>query len=200
MWETPNDLLKTAANQYRTNPWLSQDNYAEIWVEKEALAGVIERAANTWRVPWFCCRGYVSQSEMYSAAMRLKARSVEKDVTVFYLGDHDPSGLDMPRDIKSRFRMFEANDVSVERIALTKEQIEELKPPPNPAKVTDSRFWTYQRDHGDESFELDALSPEALIELIEGKLEELVDQEVWSDVLLQEDMDRDRLLTLADEF
>lgn len=200
MWDSPRDLLKAAARQYKSNPWISQDMYAEVWVEKEALAGVVERAADTWRVPWFCCRGYVSQSEMYSAAMRLKALSANKDVTVFYLGDHDPSGLDMPRDIQNRFRIFGVEDVYVERIALTWGQIEDLKPPPNPAKVTDSRFQSYQREHGDESFELDALSPEELILLIESKVEELIDPEAWDMVMRQEESDRDRLSALAEEF
>ena len=90
-------------------------------------------------MPWFSARGYNSQSAQFEAAQRLiRHENRGQRTTVIYLGDHDPSGLDMPRDLQDRFRMFGA-ETKIERIALTMDKVRQYDPPPNPAKMTDSR-------------------------------------------------------------
>jgi hypothetical protein len=204
-WDSVSDLLKASAEQFKYQPWATQPQYCEVWVEKEALAGIVQAVADRWRVPWFSCRGYVSQSELRDAALRLRWRRntqemKERPVTILYLGDHDPSGIDMPRDIEDRMRLFRSPFVQVERLALNMDQIEELNPPPNPAKVTDSRFAAYQELHGEKSWELDAMGPEQMEQVIESRILDLLDREAWDKVIEREKEQKEKLSTVAEDW
>ena len=161
-WNSPQDILDSAIYGYHLNRWKDQKNYVEVWIEKEALAGVIERICNTLDIPFFACRGYVSQSEQYNAGKRLLSIAKHRAVTVLHLGDHDPSGIDMTRDNDDRLSMFAEGGVYLRRIALNMDQVEEYNPPPNPAKTTDTRYESYINEYGEESWELDALDPDVL--------------------------------------
>ena len=93
--------------------------------------------AERLRVPYFACRGYVSQSESFAAGVRFADHFRRRQTPiVFHLGDHDPSGIDMTRDNADRLHLFAGQRVEVRRLALNMEQIEEFNPPPNPAKET----------------------------------------------------------------
>lgn len=168
-WSNPQSIIESASEQYMKDTWQGQDYYVEVWVEKEALANVVGRISDELDVPYFCCRGYVSQSEMWSASQRFIAQQERgKTVVLIHLGDHDPSGIDMSRDIEERLLMFGVNDSDFifKRIALNMEQIDLYNPPPNPAKITDSRCGAYIREYGDKSWELDALDPKVIHDLI----------------------------------
>jgi hypothetical protein len=194
-WSSPSDILDAVATQYRVDRWETQPYRVEVWVEKEALVGVFARICDRLRVDYFACRGYVSQSELHSAAMRLKA--YRKKTLVLHFGDHDPSGIDMTRDIEDRMRIFGC-DVEIRRLALNMDQVREFNPPPNPAKTTDSRFAGYVREFGDESWELDALDPATLTTLVETAVEDLLDAPEWAKESDREERDR-RHLTLVSE-
>ncbi len=198
-WSGPDELVQSAAQDFGLDRWEGQPQRVEVWIEKDALIGVIERACIDLDVPYLSCRGYTSQSEMWSAGMRL-VRWARRgyDNIVLHLGDHDPSGIDMTRDITDRLELFcrhhGASPPQVIRIALTREQIEEYEPPPNPAKVTDSRWASYVAEHGYDSWELDALDPRMLDGLIrehvgahldDGLYEEREDEETEGRRLLQ---------------
>jgi len=118
---------------------------------------------------------------------------------VFHLGDHDPSGIDMTRDNRDRLSLFAGVDITVVRLALNMEQIERYRPPPNPAKVTDSRFEAYQREYGDESWELDALNPEVIHNLIENNVQCIRDEKLWDAALAREVADKQDLEDMIDE-
>lgn len=184
-WSSPAGILDAAIASYRINMWINQPYYVEVWVEKEALVGVLEKVCNRWDVSYFSCKGYVSQSAMYEAANRISEQitDYEKEIKVLYLGDHDPSGLDMVRDIGDRLEMLSDGDfsstINMEHIALTREQIDELNPPPNPTKVTDSRAKEYIALHGHSSWELDALEPRYIDKLIEKWIKSFVDDDIW---------------------
>lgn len=200
-WDTPEDILKGAADGYREDPWRNQEAYIEVWVEKAALAGVIAPACNRWRVPYFACRGYVSQSAQYEAGKRVAARQEEgKRVTIVHLGDHDPSGIDMTRDNDDRLTMFARMGVHVERVALNMNQIEEHRPPPNPAKESDSRFKNYRDRFGDESWELDALDPSVIDQLLEEEISDRVDGSQWAIDLEAEEASRAELALVAENW
>lgn len=110
-FDDPLAALTYAAEHYQIDMWANQPTYMEVWVEKEALAGVVARAANAHDVPYFSCRGYTSQSEMWGAAQRIgDLLRKGKDVVILHLGDHDPSGIDMTRDIIDRLDMFIKKD------------------------------------------------------------------------------------------
>lgn len=174
-WSSPMQIINGAISQYAIDKRADQPWYLEVWVEKEALIGVVGKVCEELDVPYFACRGYVSQSEMWAAARRLdNALDTHESCKIIYLGDHDPSGVDMPRDIRDRLYMFEAPSM-VDRIALTMEQIEQYAPPPNPAKLTDSRCKDYIERYGDESWELDALSPQVIADLITDAVNDCTD-------------------------
>lgn len=164
-WDSPQDIIEACANQFRIDTRADQDCYVEVWVEKDALLGIVEQICTKLDVPYFSCRGYVSQSSMWEAAQRFTREEESRETILIHLGDHDPSGVDMSRDIQSRLNMFGAT-VEVERIALLMDQIDKYNPPPNPAKITDSRCQGYIDNYGEESWELDALEPQVITELI----------------------------------
>lgn len=170
-WDSPEQIMQAAVDSYHTNLWSDQPRYVEVWVEKDALIGIVEQAASGLDVPCFSCRGYVSASAMWAAAHRMRS---DKECVILHLGDHDPSGIDMTRDIQERLSMFGAT-VDVRRIALNMEQIEEYTPPPNPAKETDTRASGYVARYGNYSWELDALEPSVLDLLIARHIKALMD-------------------------
>lgn len=108
---SPANIIDVARNAYRVDKWSDQPTRVEVWIEKEALAGVVQLVAQRHDVAYFACRGYVSQSEQWGAAQRLgKYITVGQNVVIIHLGDHDPSGIDMTRDIEDRIRTFLVND------------------------------------------------------------------------------------------
>lgn len=110
-WSSPGSVVRAAAEAFRLDKWATQPTRVEVWVEKEALAGVVEGAAHRADVAYFSCRGYVSQSEMWRAARRhLGYVKGGQNVVVLHLGDHDPSGIDMTRDIDQRLTGFLLQD------------------------------------------------------------------------------------------
>lgn len=191
------DLVNTATNYwYRLPRWEGQENYVELWVEKEALSGVLQPLAKKHHITLMVNKGYSSQSAMYEAAHRFLAEGAGKTCHLLYLGDHDPSGEDMVRDVQDRLAMFGA-DVEVEKLALTMAQVKQYDPPPNPAKLTDSRGAKYVEEHGEYSWEVDALPPNVLNQLIDGRVAELVDQELVDGVLAREEKDKAALRVAA---
>jgi hypothetical protein len=189
-WDDPADIVHSAAMGFRTDLWDNQSSRIEVWVEKDAITGVIEGVCNELRVPFFSCRGYTSQSEMWVAAQRLLVHRRRQTPVVIHLGDHDPSGIDMSRDIQDRLRLF-MDDEPVEfvRIALNRNQVDEYHPPPNPAKTTDARYEGYAREHGQESWELDALEPAVIVDLIRNEVDGRKDDEQWeTDLAAEEEM------------
>lgn len=193
-WDSVEQIVAAIAEQYKEDPWVEQTSKVEVWVEKEALVGVVEQACRDLRVPFLACRGYLSQSEAYEAGKRFQRAKLDgyKPV-IFHLGDHDPSGIDMTRDNAKRVREFSGGAVEVIRLGLNMEQVEQYGPPPNPAKETDSRFDGYRDAYGDESWELDALEPAVLIELIQTAVRERIDFTKWDAHMEMEQEKRDAL-------
>jgi hypothetical protein len=178
-WDSPAGVVAAAAEQYREDLWRGQDFRPEVWIEKDALLGVIEGVCDEYRVPYFACRGNNSESEQYKAGKRFEAQ-IESGLTpiVLHLGDHDPNGLDMTRDNRDRLAMFARRGVEVRRLALNKDQIERFRPPPNFAKETDSRYAAYADSFGTECWELDALDPVVIAELIRTEVEGMIDPDL----------------------
>ncbi|MCK4601056.1 MAG: hypothetical protein KAU28_01230 [Phycisphaerae bacterium] len=198
-WDSPRAIIEASAEQYQRDLWVNQPAYVEVWVEKEALLGVIARTCTDLRVPHFACRGYVSQSEMFNAGYHRLRRALANDrrCIIIHLGDHDPSGVDMTRDIHDRLELFAGDTITVNRIALNWDQVEEYKPPPNPAKQTDSRCAQYMAQFGDEGWELDALEPAVLDRLIREAVLEHVDQDAWQEQADREETDRRTLARIV---
>lgn len=205
-WNTPSDVVDGAAAQYRVDLWGDQPRRIEVWIEKDALVGVIGGVCQKWDVPFFSCRGYTSQSEMWGAAQRIVSHMERgrQEVTILHLGDHDPSGKDMTRDIEERLAMFcQTHDCPaphVYRIALNMPQIRQYNPPPNPAKLTDCRATKYIAEFGNSSWELDALNPKVIVDLVEKHIKEIVDEEKFDSALVLQATARAGLKQIADNY
>lgn len=207
-WEGPAEMVETCVEQFSTDKWETQPCRVEVWIEKDALIGVIERVCKSNDVPYFSCRGYNSQSEMWRASQRLKNYYVDygQNPIILHLGDHDPSGKDMTRDTDDRLYLFTGpNDddesmITVKRIALNMDQIEHYNPPPNPAKVTDSRARAYIEKYGHESWELDALEPSVMEELIQGEIDAVRDLQKWDEAVEEEEGHREWLKAVSDNW
>jgi hypothetical protein len=201
LWGSPAEILEAVGEQYKRNPWDTQTVRPEVWIEKEALAGVIVPVCDRWRVPRLSCRGYMSQSEQYAAGKRFEGY-LDDGLTpvVLHLGDHDPSGLNMTDDNRSRLTMFAGQDVEIRRLALNMDQVERYNPPPNPAKETDSRFTGYEAEFGDKCWELDALDPRTIDQLIDREIRGLIDKKAWDKVMAAEKGERRVLAGIAENW
>lgn len=203
-WETGGSIIQACASQYHMDMWAPQENRVFVIVEKAALAGVLDRVCREYDVPLLAARGYPSVSivrELVLQYIRPNTRA-KQEVTILHMGDHDPSGIDMTRDLTERIDTFMENDTGVrlKRIALTMPQIEEKNPPPNPAKSTDSRFADYREKYGVESWELDALEPAYLANLVTTEITQLVDRPKWDARLEEIRVIREKLQRTADHF
>lgn len=204
-WDKPADIVAASAAQFRFDKWASQPQRVECWIEKDALVGVIAGVCERWDVPYFSCRGYTSQSEMWSASQRIvKHAEAGQPTHIIHLGDHDPSGIDMSRDIDDRLQMFVEHETldapRIHRIALNMDQIKKYNPPPNPAKLTDSRAKGYIAKFGDDSWELDALEPSLLDRLIEKQILALLDKASWKAAVAKEAEARKVLRSVSDNW
>jgi hypothetical protein len=202
-WKSPAEIVRTAANQFRIDRWVRQRCYVEVMVEKDALSGILEPVCRKLDVRFTANKGYSSSSAMYEASKRIvTAIDDGKEVHLFYLGDHDPSGIDMTRDIKERLGLFTYNQIRIEtvRLALNYDQVEQWQPPENPAKETDSRYAVYVEEFGESSWELDAVEPATLASLVEDHVQELIEQDTWTEVRQEEKNMRGELERFADDY
>jgi hypothetical protein len=182
-WDNVLGLIKSAKYSYRLPRWADQPYYIELFTEKDALSSVLQPIADDWHIHFCVNRGYSSASAMYDLGKRIKERvEAGKRCIILYLGDHDPSGLDMLRDITERNTEFltKGRDYTypafeVVPIALTTAQVRQYSPPPNPAKLTDPRAVWYIAKYGDKSWEVDALRPEVMIKLVNETIAKYVD-------------------------
>ena len=205
-WGSPSEIVRACAQQFRIDRWANQPAYVEVMVEKQALEGVLIPVCRLWDVPFTANKGYSSSSALYEAGRRmLKRLEAGQRVVVVYLGDHDPSGIDMSRDVLDRLSLFtevsedDEPGLYVHRIALNMDQIEKLRPPKNPAKLTDSRADAYIRRFGESSWELDAIEPKKLSALVQNAIMVEVDEELWDKSGKEQEKHRASLLEMAEK-
>ena len=200
-WNSPADIINATVYSYYRNRWEGQQYYVEVWIEKDALVGVIDGVCRENDAPFFSCRGYTSQSEVWGAAQRILRQcrpstpgGVWRKPIILHLGDHDPSGIDMTRDVTDRLDMFVTHhggpSPRIERLALNMDQVEQYGPPPNPAKLSDSRADKYIAEYGDDSWELDALEPAVIADLIRDAISDYRDQALWDAVAEREEAEK----------
>lgn len=218
-FDSPEEAMDTIINVFASPRQEGQPVYMEVWVEKDALSGVLERVTRPYHIPIMVNRGYSSVTAMHSAFKRFKA-AIEsgQSARVLYVGDHDPSGVDMIRDIRERiFEFFKGDyidengedfddhsfeegniDFDIIPVALLRPQITKHKPPPNPAKIADPRAAKYIAEHGRVSWEVDALRPEVLNALLTKEIKKHIDQEVFDAMITREKKEKEILTSLKD--
>lgn len=199
-WNSPREIIGAVSHSYHVDMWESQPVRPEVWIEKDALAGVFAGVCREFDVPYFSCRGYTSQSEMWAASQRLlQWKKLRQRPIILHFGDHDPSGKDMTRDIIDRMKLF-MGGVELRRLALNMDQVNQYNPPPNPAKSTDARYATYTEEYGDKSWELDALEPAVLEELVRNAVHGLMYPDIWEGDMKRQAAGRDQLKRVSDKW
>jgi hypothetical protein len=201
-WDSPDQILDACISQYRCDRMLGQPTYLEVWVEKDALSGVLKRVTEKYGINIIVNRGYSSATAMHDAHRRFR-EEIRKigatEIKVIYVGDFDPSGQDMIRDITDRIADFNGDyDFEIVPIALTWEQIETHTPPPNPAKISDPRAKAYIAEHGDQSWEVDALPPEVLDRILDNTIQEHIDSFQYEEILKLEFEHKARLTAVKE--
>jgi len=193
--------LQDTLKQYRLNRQQNQRVYIECVSEKDALSGILRRVTKQYHIRLMINRGYSSLSAMYDARNRFKSYADAGYRTVIiYLGDHDPSGLDMIRDVRERLAELGLASIEVIPIALTMDQINQYNPPPDPAKITDPRAAWYIQEYGNHSWEVDALPPNVLTDLLTNTIQGLIDMDIFNESMGRETADKDELARLIEDF
>lgn len=210
-WLNTGEMAKEMAAEFRVDKWADQPYYCEVMVEKQALEGVLGPVCAELDVTFMANKGYSSASAFYRTGKRFQFRAAQqKRLVVFYLGDHDPSGIDMTRDITERvpllggtpienWNLAQPLDMDVKRLALNIDQVRRYNPPENPAKQTDSRTPQYVEQYGDSSWELDALEPRVLAQLVRDAVMGIRDEPLWTAAVKREEAMRKSLLKFADK-
>ncbi len=206
------DALQDTLDQYRLDRQDGQDNIVELWTEKDALSGILKRTTEKYHIRLVVNKGYTSSSAIYEAYQRVETnyRHNKKSI-ILYFGDHDPSGLDMIRDIRERLSMMLINGDSmldesdvqeylkIVPIGLTMEQIKKYKLPPNPTKFTDKRSKKYIEKFGKICWEVDALKPQVLTSIVEKSIKEYIDIEMYEEMVSKESDDIEKLRSFIED-
>jgi hypothetical protein len=165
-FDSVEDALRETAKFYRKNLWRDADSYVEIWLEKDALTGVVYPVTEMYDVPLMVARGYASLSFLYNAAEYINTLTVP--TYIYHLGDFDPSGVNAGEKIEETLReMAPDADIVFERIAVTEEQITDWDLPTRPTKEKDTR----SKNFGNISVELDAIEPNRLRAIVQEAIE-----------------------------
>jgi len=197
--------LNDTIEQYRINRQKGQQTYIELWTEKDALSAILKRSTEKYHIQLVVNKGYTSSSAIYNAYQRC-VRQIKSGqrVVILYFGDHDPSGLDMIRDIRQRLELmlrqgehyedlfYDTGNEIDERfevlpIGLTMEQIKKYNLPANPTKLTDSRANKYIRRFGKTCWEVDALNPKTLTSIVETNIQKIIDLKQYSKMMKEEE-------------
>lgn len=186
------DMLELTAQTYRRALWGSQDAYVEVWLEKDALAGVLYEVTQEWDVPLMVTRGYPSVTFVHEAAEEIAHQG--KPVFIYYLGDRDPSGVDIPRFVEEELRRLAPDaEIHFECIAVTTTQMVELNLPTRPTKRSDSRSKGFEG----ESVEVDAIPAPVLRRLVSDHIEAHIDRGALDRLLGIEEAEAQTLANLA---
>jgi hypothetical protein len=203
-WTDGAQILEASARSFHIDMWDNQYTRPIVIVEKEALVGVLQQVCYEFDVPLLAARGYPSGTVLREFVEKDVADTRgEQEIVILHLGDHDPSGIDMSRDLEERIKLFaEEYDTPIEldRLALNFEQIAKLKPPPNPAKATDSRFASYRKKYGTKSWELDAIPPPQLVKIAREAIERYIDDDLWQVAQARCEDVQDRIRAAAKSF
>jgi len=197
------DELKNAADHYTRAIWDNQPQYVEVWVEKDALATLFSQAVGGFRVVTFPSRGYSSFTKVMEAIIErfMERWKRGQQVIILHFSDHDPSGLNMSQDLFNRLRDYGVQAISDEggdegidaenkfsherpyfeivRCALTYDQVQQFQLASNPTKSADPRSKDYVAKYGDKCWELDAVPPDSLQEIIRRSVWQFIDADLW---------------------
>ena len=206
-WSSPAEYVRAAGYGYSLDYWQWQDHAPLVLIEKDALIGVIENVCKELRLPYMGLHGFNSTSMNRVVSERLK-QAIEQDrkPIVFHLGDHDPSGLSATEALRKTLALMARQPVEVVRLALNSDQgpvdqIKKYKPPPNMLKdedeIKDTRYPKYLAEYGPEMWELDALEPRVICELIRKATDRIIGLNDWERAIDREQTGQDAIAKIA---
>jgi hypothetical protein len=174
-WQDPEHFASEVASFYRRDYWAHSPVRVKVWLEKDALAGVLYPVVvQEWGLELFVTRGFASVSYLEAAAE--DTREDGRPTFVYVLTDLDPSGVDIARKIAEELpRRAPEVEVSVSRLAVTPEQVRALGLPTRPTKKTDTRARKFEARYGTGSVELDAIPPDTLRQMVRDAIERHAD-------------------------
>ena len=181
-----NDALEHMQEYYRRSMWAEQNVYVEIWIEKDALVGVVDEVTGEYDVPLMVTRGFPSESFVYGAAQNI--RGMGKPAYLYYFGDFDPSGVSISDNLALKIERW-APGTHFERMAVTADQVKSMGLPTRPTKKKDTRA----RDWVGGSVELDALPADVLRDMVRSCITRHISAETASAIRLIEAAERETL-------
>lgn len=187
VWKDASGYGEAVKKSYRKDYWATQPNHVEIWVEKDAIVGSIEPTTDELGVTIRVGRGFLSTTKAHDIAERFQG--IDKPITVFYLGDHDPSGQEIERDLYDRILAYGSGYFDLQRLAIHKADIKAFNLPPLRIKDRDMRASKFRAKHGDECVELDALPPDELRRRIQDAVSDLQDLDLWDRAIAVEQVE-----------
>jgi hypothetical protein len=198
LWQDCRAFMATVKRAYRRDYWQDQPNYVELWSEKATVLGSMRPITERYGVMLRACRGFGSTG-MESQIGSL-FEGIDKPITVFYLGDHDPSGHSIEQDIHRRAEVASGKDFDMIRLAIHETDIRTYNLPPQRIKATDSRAAGFRRQFGSlaATVELDALPVEVLRDRVENAIKEEIDWELWDRQVIVEEAELKCIAEFAD--
>lgn len=197
-WNNVKEFIEDVKQAYRKRVWEEQESYVEVWLEKDALRGVFYPITKKYDVPLLIGRGYQSFTNLMLSVQRLKEHS-HKNIRVLYFGDFDPTGLDIPHNIRKTLSDY-GIEFSFYRVAITEEQIAQYNIPPIPTKKSDPRSKQFVDRFGDNAVELDALNPKVLNKIVEESITYFLDKEKYSQIVEKEKRDLSQLHIFMEKY
>lgn len=185
----------TIKNQWKnwnnyTDIWKNQDVHLEIFIEKNALLNQVNNVAEKYQVNVCPVKGYSSYTYLGKQGDRLNNYS---KVVILYIGDFDPSGLDIQRSIEQRLNSYSCGNYTMNRIALTWNQIQQLQLPSYFVKLKDTRSKDFISKYGNNCWETEALSPTDLAKTIEDEILKYFDTSKYQQLLKEIESDKQTL-------
>lgn len=194
MWDDLPSFMEAVKRSYRRDIWQTQEDYFEFWLEKDALSGIFQDILDDYGITLNVGRGYDGWSSLKNASDRY----TDKEVTILYYGDFDPSGEDMVDSMRKRLAFFGCFP-DIKKLAITKEDIEEFDLPPEPGKLSDSRSAGFEAKHGELiQVELDALPISELRRRIKQSIEDHLDMDAYNACRDEEEEEDERLAKIVD--
>jgi hypothetical protein len=198
VWANTSEYLQAVKRSYRRDYWQTQPHYCEIWSEKATVLGSLRPVADELGVTLRNCKGYGSTG--MESRIGEDFAAVGKPITVFFLGDHDPSGQDIQRDIYNRAQTASGKDFKLERLAIHPEDIRRFNLPPQRIKEKDSRAEGFKRRFGAKAatVELDALPVDELRRRVREAVEALIERDSWNRQVVTEQAELNSIADIAD--
>ena len=216
-WSGLDDFVDTVSRSYRKDFWSSLPDYIHIFIEKDAMSGIVAPVTQEYDLSMSPIRGYVSDSYVHSLGTQW--RQIEKPIHVFYMGDFDPSGFDLERDLADKLvehsgRLINSDNLPFnegglivnsqhadpnanlpwctwERLALNEDDFDNHDLFEIKPKQKDSRSKRFIERFGERCAEVDALEPREIRRRVREAIEQYIPTDEWERLKKVESVERE---------